>query len=391
MMLGILLARAGVDTIVLEKHLDFFRDFRGDTIHPSTIDLLDQLGLREKFDAIPQSAIHTLDIMVNGNRLTPVDFSHLPGRNRSIALMPQWDFLSLLAEEGAKYTTFHLMMGSEATGLLRSGTRVTGVTATTAEGQAQIEAKLTVAADGRDSTLRDAAGLVPKDYGVAIDVLWFRLPRTKVNPPDTLAYLDSESMIITIPRADYYQAGMLIPKGDYAQIERDGLDDFRARIVRAAPFLSEVVASLTEWEQIKLLTVQVDRLVQWYQDGLLCIGDAAHAMSPAFGLGINYAIQDAVASANLLVDPLRSGSVSVADLARVQNRRLKPVARMQPIQLRLHKVIAKPGGGAFLADPMRWWQRAIAAVALPVVRRITARMVGRGFRPERIESQLDPR
>ena len=390
MMLGILLARAGVDTIVLEKHADFFRDFRGDTIHPSTIDLVDQLGLRTQFDAITQSAIHTLDTVVNGNRLTPVDFSHLSGRNRSIALMPQWDFLSLLAEEGAKYPDFRLMMGAEATGLVRSGSRVSGVTATTSDGPVQIGAELTVAADGRDSRLRDAAGLVPKDYGVAIDVLWFRLPRTRINPPDTLAYLNAESMIITIPRTDYYQAGMLIPKGDYAKIEAAGLDEFRARIVRAAPFLDEVVSSLTDWGQIKLLTVQVNRLARWYVDGLLCIGDAAHAMSPAFGVGINYAIQDAVASANLLVNSLRSGSVTVEDLARVQARRLKPVARMQPIQLVLHKVIAKPGGGAFLANPMRWWQRAIAAVLLPILRRVTARMVGRGFRPERIKPQLDP-
>lgn len=389
-MLGILLARAGVDTIVLEKHADFFRDFRGDTIHPSTIDLVDQLGLRTQFDAITQSAIHTLDTVVNGNRLTPVDFSHLSGRNRSIALMPQWDFLSLLAEEGAKYPDFRLMMGAEATGLVRSGSRVSGVTATTSDGPVQIGAELTVAADGRDSRLRDAAGLVPKDYGVAIDVLWFRLPRTRINPPDTLAYLNAESMIITIPRTDYYQAGMLIPKGDYAKIEAAGLDEFRARIVRAAPFLDEVVSSLTDWGQIKLLTVQVNRLARWYVDGLLCIGDAAHAMSPAFGVGINYAIQDAVASANLLVNSLRSGSVTVEDLARVQARRLKPVARMQPIQLVLHKVIAKPGGGAFLANPMRWWQRAIAAVLLPILRRVTARMVGRGFRPERIKPQLDP-
>ena len=390
MMLGILLARAGVDTIVLEKHADFFRDFRGDTIHPSTIDLLDQLGLREKFEAIPHSTIHTLDVVVNGNRLTPVDFSHLKGRNRAIALMPQWDFLSLLAEEGAKYSTFHLMMGAEAAGLMHDGDRISGVRALTADGRVSIEAALTVAADGRDSTLRDAAGLVPKDYGVAIDVLWFRLPRTQVDPPDTLAYLDSESMIVTIPRADYYQAGMLIRKGDFPGVQEAGLEEFRARIVRSAPFLAEVVSSLTGWDQIKLLTVQVDRLERWCQDGLLCIGDAAHAMSPAFGVGINYAIQDAVASANLLVGSLRSGSVTLEDLARVQKRRLQPVALMQPLQLMVHKVIAKPGGGAFLANPMRWWQRAVAAATLPVARRVTARIVGRGFRPERIEAQLDP-
>lgn len=390
-MLGLLLARAGIDVIVLEKHADFFRDFRGDTIHPSTIDLVDRLGLRERFDAIPQSAIHTLDVVVNGNRLTPVDFSHLRGRNRSIALMPQWDFLSLIAEEGARYPTFHLMMGAEATGILRDGERVTGLTASTPEGPMDIRARLTVAADGRDSTVRQAAGLSPRDYGVAIDLLWFRLPRTKVNPPDTLAYLNAESMVITIPREGYYQAGMLIPKGGYPAVQEAGIDEFRARIVRVAPFLAEVIDSLESWEQVKLLTVQVNRLARWWQPGLLCIGDAAHAMSPAFGVGVNYAIQDAVAAANLLVGPLRDGTLTTKDLELVQKRRLPPVRRMQPIQLRLHAVVAKPGGGGFLANPMRWWQRAIAAILLPLLRRVTARMVGRGFRPERIGPQLDPR
>jgi 2-polyprenyl-6-methoxyphenol hydroxylase-like FAD-dependent oxidoreductase len=284
------------------------------------------------------------------------------------------------------------MMGAQATGILRDdGGRVRGVTATTKDGPVEIEALLTVAADGRDSTVRAAAGLVPVDFGVAIDLLWFRLPRTKVNPPDTLAYLDAESMVITIPRHDSYQAGMLIPKGGYPGVQAAGIEEFRARIVRVAPFLAEVVDSLEDWDQIKLLTVQVDRLEQWWLDGLLCIGDAAHAMSPAFGVGVNYAIQDAVATANLLVDDLRAGAVGPEDLARVQKRRLPPVARMQPIQLRLHDVIAKPGGGGFLPDPMRWWQRALAAVLLPVLRQISARVVGRGFRPEVIEPQLEPR
>lgn len=389
LMLGLLLARAGVDTVVLEKHGDFFRDFRGDTIHPSTIDLIDQLALRERFDAIHQSHIHTLDIVVNGNRITPVDFSHLHGNNDYIALMPQWDFLSLIAEEGAKYPEFHLLMNTEATGILREHGHVTGVTAMTPDGTVDIAAKLTVAADGRDSAVRDAAEMIPVEYGVAVDILWFRLPRTKVDPPDTLAYLDAESMLITIPREGYYQAGMLIPKGAFPAIQGEGIPEFRERIIRAAPFLAEVVSSITDWDQVKLLTIQVNRLTQWWQDGLLCIGDAAHAMSPAFGVGINYAIQDAVAAANIVVDDLRAGAVPTKSLALVQNRRLRPVARMQPIQLRLHKVIAKPGGGAFLPNPMRWWQRAIAAVLLPVLRRVTARIVGRGFRPEKMAPQLE--
>ena len=391
MMLGLLLARAGIDTVVLEKHKDFFRDFRGDTIHPSTIDLIDQLGLRERFDAIHQSHVHTLDIVVNGNRVTPVNFAKLHRANDFVALMPQWDFLSLIAEAGGQYPHFTLLMGAEATGLLREGEKVTGVTATSAEGDLEITAELSVAADGRDSTLREAAGLVPVDFGVAIDVLWFHMPRTMVDPPDTLAYLDAESMIITIPREGYYQAGMLIPKGGFPEIQALGLGKFHERIVRAAPFLLEVVDSITSWDQVKLLTVQVNRLDQWWKEGLLCIGDAAHAMSPAFGVGINYAIQDAVAAANILVEGLRAGTVATEDLERVQKRRMPPVARMQPLQLRLHDVIAKPGGGGFLSNPMRWWQRGLAAVILPVIRLFTARIVGRGFRPEKIEPQLEPR
>jgi 2-polyprenyl-6-methoxyphenol hydroxylase-like FAD-dependent oxidoreductase len=354
-MLGLLLARAGVDVVVLERHADFFRDFRGDTIHPSTIDLIDQLGLRERFDAIGQSAVRTLDVVVNGNRLTPVDFGRLHGRNRRIALMPQWDFLSLLAEEGTRYPGFHLMMGAEATGILREGDLVRGLTVATESGPVEIDALLTVAADGRDSTVRRAAGLEPRDYGVAVDVLWFRLPRTAVNPPDTLAYLDAESMLITIPREGYYQAGMLIPKGGYPAMQEAGIEELRARVVRVAPFLAEVVGSLADWDQVKLLTVQVNRLGRWWRPGLLCIGDAAHAMSPAFGVGVNYAVQDAVATANLLVARLRSGTLDTDDLARVQRRRLPPVSGMQPLQLRLHAMIAKPGGGGFLANPMPWW------------------------------------
>ncbi|MEO6200465.1 MAG: FAD-dependent oxidoreductase [Cryobacterium sp.] len=387
MMLGLLLARAGVDVVVLEKHGDFFRDFRGDTIHPSTLDLIDQLGLRERFDAVPHSSLSTVDLVVNGNRLTPVDFRRLRGPNRAIALMPQWDFLSLLAAEGERSERFRLLLGAEVTGLLRHGGRVVGVTAVTADGPIAVRSLLTVGADGRDSVVRTAAGLVPRDYGIAIDVLWFRLPKTTEPPPDTLGYLNAESMVITIPRPDYYQAAMLIPKGSFDAVRAAGLDEFRARIVRTAPFLGEVVDTLGSWDDVRLLTVQVNRLDQWWRPGLLCIGDAAHAMSPAFGVGINYAIQDAVAAARLLATPLRLGALSAGDLRRVQRRRLAPVRLMQPIQLALHRVIAKPGGGGFLHSPMRWYERAIAAAVLQVARPAAARMIGRGFRPERIGDQ----
>lgn len=384
LMLGLLLARAGVDVVVLEKHVDFFRDFRGDTIHPSTLDLIDRLGLRGRFDAVPQTAITTLDLVVNGNRLTPVDFTTLHGPNRAVALMPQWDFLNLLAAEGERQPCFRLLLGAEVTGLLRQGGRVVGARAVTADGPIEVRALLTVGADGRDSVVRTAAGLVPRSYGIAIDLLWFRLPKTIDPPPDTLGYLNAESMVVTIPRPDYYQAAMLIPKGSFAAVRAAGLEEFRARIVRAAPFLGEVVDALQSWDEVRLLTVQVNRLDRWWRPGLLCIGDAAHAMSPAFGVGINYAIQDAVAAARLLATPLRRGVLSARDLRAVQRRRLLPVRLMQPIQLALHRAVAKPGGGAFLHSPMRWWESAIAAAVLPVLRPAAARMVGRGFRPERI-------
>lgn len=388
LMLGLLLARAGVDVVVLEKHADFFRDFRGDTIHPSTLDLIDQLGLRARFDAIPRTDVTTLDLVINGNRLTPVNFSHLRGPNRHIALMPQWDFLNLLAEEAGRYPGFRLLLGARVTDLVRDGDRIGGVRAETESASLLVTAALTVAADGRDSDVRNAARLVPREYGVGIDVLWFRLPKPEERPRDTLGYLNAESMVVTIPRTGYYQTGMLIAKGGYPEIEAAGIPEFRARIVRAAPFLAPVVDSIEGWDQVKVLTVQVNRLGPWWVPGLLCIGDAAHAMSPAFGVGVNYAIQDAVAAARILAVPLRGGTVTPELLRRVQRRRLWPVRLMQPIQLGLHRVIARPGGGGFLPYPMKPWQRAVAAAILPVLRRVMPRLVGRGFRPERLSGAI---
>jgi 2-polyprenyl-6-methoxyphenol hydroxylase-like FAD-dependent oxidoreductase len=382
MMLGLLLARAGVDVVVLEKHGDFFRDFRGDTIHPSTLDLIDQLGLRQRFDAITQSSISTLDVVVNGVRVTPVDFGLLRRGNRTLTLMPQWDFLTLLAEAAASLPTFRLIMDAEASGLLHDGNRVTGVTATTPDGQLEIDADLTVAADGRASTLRRESGLRVTEHGVPIDVLWFRLPRPAANPPDTLGYLTGRTMVVTIPRGEYYQAAMLIRKGTFEQVRAAGLDAFRASIVENVPFLEPVVRAIAGWDDVKLLSVQVNRLERWYRPGFLCIGDAAHAMSPAFGVGINYAVQDAVAAANLLADPLRDGTPTDAALAALQRRRAPAVRRMQRIQLRLHNVVARPG--AALPNPRVL--RLIFAVTLPLLRVFAARVIGRGFRPERIRS-----
>ncbi len=416
MMLGLLLARAGIDVVVLEKHRDFFRDFRGDTIHPSTLDLIDQLGLREKFEAIPHSSIHRLDVVVNGTRLRPVDFRHLPKPNREIALMPQWDFLDLLADEARGMPNFHLIMDAEATRLRRKlrlpknadagkhprgvglriadrdgrggSQRITGVVASTPDGPLDISAGLTVAADGRDSRMRAASALPVRNFGVAIDVLWFRMPRPAVTPPSTLGYLNERTMVVTIPRPDYYQTAMLIPKGGFDAVRDAGLPAFRSDIVDAAAFLAPVVSSLESWDQVSLLSVQVNRLERWYLPGFLCIGDAAHAMSPAFGVGINYALQDAVAAANILSGPMTAGGVTKRHLAAVQRRRAWPVRMIQPVQLQLHKVIARPNAGAILPNPLPRRVKLALAVLLPSARIFTARLIGRGFRPERIRSEL---
>jgi 2-polyprenyl-6-methoxyphenol hydroxylase-like FAD-dependent oxidoreductase len=279
-------------------------------------------------------------------------------------------------------------METEATDVIAEGGAVRGITASDADDELEIRARLTIAADGRDSTVRAAAGLRPTEFGVAIDVLWFRLPKPDSVPPPTLAYLDETAMVLTIDRGDYYQSGMVIKKGGLARLREGGIEAFRAALVRTAPFLAPVVGSLASWDDVKLLSVQVNRLETWHRPGLLCIGDAAHAMSPVFGVGVNYAIQDAVATANLLTAALRAGTVSSEQLAAVQDRRLPPVKRMQGIQLRVHRQLAKPGGGAILPNPMpaplRWALRAV----MPLVQLLTARMVGRGFRPEHLSPTL---
>jgi 2-polyprenyl-6-methoxyphenol hydroxylase-like FAD-dependent oxidoreductase len=388
LMLALLLARAGVEVVVLEKHADFLRDFRGDTIHPSTIDLLDQLGLKERFLELPHDTIETLDIVVSGNRIRPVDFGRLRKGTRFLALMPQWDFLDFIAAEALRHPNFQLLMSTEVTGLLREDGQVVGVTANGADGELRVLADLTVAADGRESTARRESGLVAREFGIAIDVLWFHLPKPPDSPPATLGYLDQHSMVLTIPRDNYYQSGMIIPKGGFEQIRADGLEAFRRRIVETAAFLEPVVSSIAGWNQVKLLSVQVDRLSRWYLPGFLCIGDAAHAMSPAFGVGVNYAIQDAVAAANYLAAPLLNGVPTERDLARVQRRRLWPVKRMQPIQLTLHRRIAKAGSGISLSNPPPWYIRALLRMGLPLLQWIAARLVGRGFRPERLSPWL---
>lgn len=379
MVLGYLLARAGLAVTVLEKHADFLRDFRGDTIHPSTITLLRELGLRERFLELPLTRLTTLDVVVDRERIPLADFSTLPGPDNFLVLAPQWNFLDFLAGEAAAFPGFDLRMSTSATGLLREEGRTVGVQAKGPDGDLEIRATLTVAADGRGSLLRDAMGLLPVGYGVPIDLLWFHLPKPAISIPFTLGYLSARGMVVTLDRGDYYQAGHVIPKGSFDRIKAQGLAAFRAGIAAAAPHLAEPAESIVDWDQVKLLSVQVNRLSTWHQPGVIAIGDAAHAMSPMFGVGVNYAIQDAVALANAIIPYLRQGRAPDAVLGQVQRRREVPVRKMQRIQRLGHRVIGRQPKGDRFAP--RWVVRLLRAVS-PRLRRFMARFVGIGFLPE---------
>jgi 2-polyprenyl-6-methoxyphenol hydroxylase-like FAD-dependent oxidoreductase len=386
MMAGLLLARAGVDPIVLEKHGDFLRDFRGDTVHPSTLELMQELGVLGEFLKRPHQQVREIGGDVDGVRVTVADFSHLPTTCKFVALMPQWDFLDFLADEGRKYPTFHLLMNAEVVDVRRSGGRVIGVAARTPDGDLAVEAPLTIGADGRRSIVRERAGLAVDTFGAPIDVLWMRLSRRDDDRTETLGVVRSGRVLVMLNRGDYWQCALVIPKDGFAALQRRGLDALREDIAAIVPFLRDRVGELRTWDDVKLLTVLVDRLRQWYAPGLLCIGDAAHAMSPIGGVGINLAIQDAVAAANLLYEPLGRGSVSVDDLAAVQRRRLFPTRVTQAAQVAIQRNVLAPVLGRrrdepiALPFPLRLVQRC------PVLRRIPARLVGLGVRPEHVRT-----
>jgi 2-polyprenyl-6-methoxyphenol hydroxylase-like FAD-dependent oxidoreductase len=384
MMLGFLLARAGVDVLVLEKHADFLRDFRGDTIHPSTLELMQELGLLEDFLTRPHQEAAQLQGVIGGEAVVVADFSHLPTRCRFIAFMPQWDFLNFLAERGRKYPTFRVRMRADVKELLEEGGRVVGVRAVTPEGPLEVRADLVVGADGRHSTVRAKAGLRVDAIGAPMDVLWLRFPRGTDDPHVPLGRFDRGKIFIMIDRGDYWQCGFVIPKGAFEEIRQGGLGAFRDGIAEIAPFLRDRVGALASWDDVRLLTVVVDRLRRWYRPGLLCIGDSAHAMSPVGGVGINLAIQDAVAAANLLAARLRHGSVTPADLRRVQRRREFPTRATQRLQVLIqNRVISRVLAGRkqlALPWPLRLLRR------FPVLRRIPARLIGMGFRPEHVRT-----
>ncbi len=381
MMLGLLLARAGVEVVVLEKHADFLRDFRGDTIHPSTLEVMHELGLLERFLALPHQKVESLNGRF-GDVAFGADFSHLPTRCRFIAFMPQWDFLDFLAEEAARYPNFRLLRRHKATGLLRDGGRIVGVKVKAPEGRLVIRSGLLVAADGRHSELRAAAGLVPTDFGAPIDVLWFRLPRLEGDPHQVLGRFDAGKGMVLLDRGDYWQCGLIIEKDGLEALKRRGLAALRADIAFLTGFPAARIEALADWNEIRLLSVQVNRLSTWHRPGFLCIGDAAHAMSPIGGVGINLAIQDAVAAANLLAPALRAGRVDERQLAAVAARRLFPVRMTQRIQVGMQNYLARHvlgrPGPTRAPLPLRLFAR------YALFRRLAARVVGMGFRPEHV-------
>jgi 2-polyprenyl-6-methoxyphenol hydroxylase-like FAD-dependent oxidoreductase len=385
MMLGFLLARAGVDVLVLEKHADFLRDFRGDTVHPSTLEVMHELGLLADFLKRPHSEARRLTGYVGGEPVTIADFSHLPTRCRFIALMPQWDFLNFLAEHGRRYAPFHLKMQTKVTELVEDGGRVVGLKAETPDGPLIVRAALVVGADGRHSTVRERAGLKVEDVGAPIDVLWMRLSRRPEDPEQPAGWFDRGRILVMIDRGDYWQCAFVIPKGGYEDVRHKGLDAFRADVAAIAPFVRDRVAELRDWDDIRLLTVVVDRLQKWHRPGLLCIGDAAHAMSPVGGVGINLAIQDAVAAANVLAVPLRAGRVTTSDLRKVQRRRELPTKLTQRLQVfvqdRVLSRVLQSRQRLALPLPLRLFR------AFPMLARFPARLVGIGFRPEHVRSR----
>jgi 2-polyprenyl-6-methoxyphenol hydroxylase-like FAD-dependent oxidoreductase len=383
-MLGLLLARAGLPVTVLEKHTDFFRDFRGDTVHPSTLELFHELGLLDRFLQLPHSEVSGLSAVIGGRKVSMSDFTHLPTRAKFIALMPQWDLLDFLAKEASRYPSFKLCMGWEATGLIEKNGSTTGVYASTPDSKVEIPAALTVGCDGRHAISRVAAHLPLKEEGVPIDILWFRLARQPSDPENALGYINFGRAVILINRGDYFQIGYLIAKGDFAKIQGEGIAAFQQSLERIVPFLAGRTVEIDSWDKVKLLTIQVNHLERWSSPGLLCIGDAAHAMSPVGGIGINIALQDAVATANLLTEALRDDALSPHDLQRVQYHRERAVRNTQRVQLFAHRILNRVLHSSGPLTPSLSFR---VLTELPGIQQLAGRFVGIGLQPEHIAVQ----
>jgi 2-polyprenyl-6-methoxyphenol hydroxylase-like FAD-dependent oxidoreductase len=382
MMLGFLLARAGVSVIVIEKHADFLRDFRGDTVHPSTLEMIYELGLLDEFLKLPHSVVKQISLQIGKDRVIVGHFEHLPVHCKFIALMPQWDFLNFIADRGRRYQTFDLRMQTEAIDLIEENGRIAGVRAKSPEGELEIRAELIVGCDSRHSTIRTKAGLKSDDYGAPMDVMWFRLSHRPGDSEETVGHIESGRMMVMLNRNDYWQCAYVIPKGTAEEVRSAGLDKFRQAIADMSPFVRDRLGEIESWDQVKLLTVAVDRLRRWFRPGLLCIGDAAHAMSPIGGVGINLAVQDAVAAANILAQPLRHGTMTIETLESVQRRREFPTRFTQRLQLVLQNNIIGPAlegrrpEAPFFMKMLQW----------PLLRRIPGRLLALGTRPEHIRT-----
>jgi 2-polyprenyl-6-methoxyphenol hydroxylase-like FAD-dependent oxidoreductase len=387
MMMGYLLARAGIAVTVLEKHADFFRDFRGDTVHPSTLELLYELDLLDRFLKLPHQEITSVGITFGDRSFEVANLSRLHTHCAFTAIMPQWDFLNFLADQGKKYLGFDLRMQHEAVDLLREDGRVQGVVVRTPDGMEEIRADLVIGCDGRHSTTRNAGRLEVIELGVPIDVLWFHISRHEDDPEQVLGYINFGKALVLINRNDYFQAGLIIPKGSFEQIKQRGIEAFRRSLNQIAPFLGDRVEEVQNWDKVQLLTVQINRLKHWSEPGLLCIGDAAHAMSPAFGIGINLAVQDAVAAANLLVRPLQDGQNTDGFLEKVQQRREFRTRLIQSLQVIAHsgfqRVFRQPGP---FSPP--WLLK--FAMRFRLIQPILLRVVGVGIFQEHVSMPLEP-
>jgi 2-polyprenyl-6-methoxyphenol hydroxylase-like FAD-dependent oxidoreductase len=384
MTLGFLLARMGVDVVVLEKHADFLRDFRGDTIHPSTLEIMYELGLLDEFLKRPHQEVRHLAGQIGSETVAIADFTHLPTHCKFLGLMPQWDFLDFIAEQARRYSSFHLKTEAEVTDIIEDAGIVVGVKASTPAGDLEILADLTVGADGRHSVVRGRAGLSVLNLGAPMDVLWMRMSRHPTDPEQTFGRFDSGRILVFLNREDYWQTAYVIAKGKADELRHQGLPAFRQELARLAPFLQDRVDELRDWDDIKLLTVAVDRLSRWFRPGLLCIGDAAHAMSPIGGVGINLAIQDAVATANILGGKLRQGAVSLEDLQAVQRRRTLPTRVTQRIQVIVQNNVIRRVLGSTKPIAPPWPVKLLGRWKF--LQRIPARAVGMGFRPEHVKT-----
>jgi 2-polyprenyl-6-methoxyphenol hydroxylase-like FAD-dependent oxidoreductase len=384
MMLGLLLARAGVDVLVLEKHADFLRDFRGDTVHPSTLEIMFELGLLDAFLRLPHEEMRTFGAQIGEISIQAVDFAHVGTHCKFTALMPQWDFLDFVASEARRYPNFRLLMETEATELLEQDGRIEGLRARTKEGALEIHADLVVGTDGRHSTVRARAGLEAMDIGAPMDVLWMRMARRQTDPPQPLVRIDGGRMMVLFNRGEYWQSAFVISKGGFEAVRAAGLPRFRETIAELVPWLADRVGELDDWNHVKLLTVKVDRLKRWHRDGLLCIGDAAHAMSPIGGVGINLAIQDAVATANQLAPALLRGAPGEADLHAVQRRREWPTAMTQRFQVMMQNSLIGPVLAGAKTDKLPLPFKLVSW--FPLLRRVPARIFGVGFRPEHVRT-----